>query len=672
MTLPSNTQEHRLTLQATVTPAGKFEILAITAGVGNGWTFPAEALKASLSLWDRVECFVDHDYFGHSLKDLAGVLHSPAWDEARKGIRAQLRTAGPSGPLLDALGREMLADEDPKPDVGFSADVLFTAKGKVVETILRVLSCDLVFDPARGGAFLRALNSARAPMPTSLNSKKGDTMSDPTKGQAPAPAPSVTREAVTPSVVNDVEAMLAAQRQQLEANALQDEIAAAQRARLQLCGYMLDAALLASRLPASLQSRVRTQFSGKAFEPADLTRAIDDARSLLGELGAGAVVQGPTGQIHAMYSETDRLSAATDDLLGAPRDERLKSLKIRPLSGIRELYLMLTGDHEMHGHYNADRVQLATTADFSGLVKNALNKIVAEHWDALGRAGYDWWQNIVTVEHFTSLNGITGTLVGTVGTLPTIAEGGEYTELAVGDSPETATFVKYGGYIPLTLELIDRDNAKKLSSYARELANAGIRRISALVAAIFTDASGTGPTLADGAVLFNNTAVTSSGGHANLLVAALSAAQWETVAAAMYNQPMLIKNATGYYGTGPKMAVDPRYCLVPRALGKTARDLFLNQWDITDNKHAENLLKGLVVPLIVPEWTDTTDWAAVADPAIAPAIYVGERFGLLPEIFVAGDSLSPAVFMNDETRLKVRLFCAVWVNDFRPLHKENV
>ncbi len=57
---------------------------------------------------------------------------------------------------------------------------------------------------------------------------------------------------------------------------------------------------------------------------------------------------------------------------------------------------------------------------------------------------------------------------------------------------------------------------------------------------------------------------------------------------------------------------------------------------------------------------------------VAPAIYVGERFGIMPEIFIAGDELSPAVFMNDEHRLKVRHFLAVWVNDFRPLHKSNV
>jgi len=57
------------------------------------------------------------------------------------------------------------------------------------------------------------------------------------------------------------------------------------------------------------------------------------------------------------------------------------------------------------------RIQLATTADFTGLVKNALNKIINNQWDLLGQAGYDWWKAIVHVEHFSSLNDITGMLV---------------------------------------------------------------------------------------------------------------------------------------------------------------------------------------------------------------------------------------------------------------------
>ena len=91
------------------------------------------------------------------------------------------------------------------------------------------------------------------------------------------------------------------------------------------------------------------------------------------------------------------------------------------------------------------------------------------------------------------------------------------------------------------------------------------------------------------------------------------------------------------------------------------------------NITSENQQQGQPGDVItVPEWTDATDWAAVCDPAVAPAIIIGERFGIAPEIFIAGDNLSPAVFTNDESRLKVRHFLSVFVVDYRPLHKSNV
>jgi hypothetical protein len=254
-----------------------------------------------------------------------------------------------------------------------------------------------------------------------------------------------------------------------------------------------------------------------------------------------------------------------------------------------------------------------------------------------------------------------------------VAEGAEYTELAIGDSPETATFTKYGGYIPLTLELLDRDDHRKLAAYPRELAAAGIRRISALIAAIFTDNAGVGPSLADGGALFNNTAVTTAGGHANLLMTALSGAEWEVVSTAVFNQPLLVKNAAGYYGTGSKLGLNPRFLLVPRALQLTAREIIYPTLKNASNIYSENQQRGEPGDVItVPEWTDANDWAAVVDPALAPSIILAERFGLMPEIFVAGDGLSPAVFMNDEHRIKVRHFNAVLVADFRGLHKSNV
>jgi hypothetical protein len=214
---------------------------------------------------------------------------------------------------------------------------------------------------------------------------------------------------------------------------------------------------------------------------------------------------------------------------------------------------------------------------------------------------------------------------------------------------------------------------RKLRQYPRELAKAGLRKISALVAAVFTDNSGTGPTMADTGALFNATAVTTAGGHANLLTTALSAAEWEVVSTAVYNQPLLIAQEAGYYGTGPKMAINPKYLVVPRALELTAKQILYPAWSYTDNKHSENLQQGQQGDVVVvPEWTDATDWAAVVDPRLVPGIVIGERFGLMPEIFIAGDELSPAVFMNDEHRIKVRHFLAVLVQDFRALHKSNV
>jgi hypothetical protein len=460
------------------------------------------------------------------------------------------------------------------------------------------------------------------------------------------------------------------------AEAVKAQAAQANAVLLSMCAGLLKSGLAASGLPATAQAQIKTRFqtrldAGEPFEPTELDGAIAEMRGIVAEAAASSLVAGPS-RISAMATTDDMLRAAVSDMFRVERDPGLEKITPARLSGIRELYLLLTGDYDLHGGYYAERMQLATTADFAGLVKNALNKAVANQWDRLGREGYDWWNSIVQVEHFTSLNDITGILVGTVGLLPTVAEQGEYTELAVGDSPEVASFVKKGGYVPLTLELIDRDETAKLRAYPRELANAGLRTLSSRIADVFTQASGTGPTMADTGVLFNSTAVTTAGGHANLLTTALSATQWDVVAAAVYNQPMLIKQAASYYGTGPKMAVEPRYCLIPRALRKTARDAFINAWDVTDNKHAENLLKGEVVPLVVPEWTDATDWAAVCDPAIAPGIVVGERFGIMPEIYVAGRETDPAVFMNDEHRIKVRMFNAILVQDFRPLHKSNV
>jgi predicted alpha/beta-hydrolase family hydrolase len=650
-----------------------FEMLAINAGIAKGHDieFTPEVLKESVALWNNVPCMLDHPglFQGPSVRDLAGTLHDPAWDDENQGIKARLSPVGPAAEVLQALRQAAKSNPAIMEAVGFSAVLNISANsGNKVTRIHHVASVDCVVNPARGGKFLQG----RVQDPPQQNNQ-GEKQMEENEETKP------TEEQQDKETQSLLAAQSAIKKQEVKNASVAESM---RQVRLQTCRDLLKVSLEAAHLPGPSAQRVQAAFEkrldkGEPFEPQELELAIQDEQSLISQLTAAGAIQGP-GRVTSMVNTADALEVAVDNLFGVPHEAKLANVKAAHLTGLRELYMMLTGDYDLHGGFYGERIQLATTSDFSGLVKNALNKVVAQNWDAVGRAGYDWWQKIATVEHFNSLNTITGILVGTVGSLPSVSEGAEYTELAIGDSPETADFTKYGGYIPLTLELIDRDDTRRLKAYAAELGNAAIRKISALEAAVFTANAGIGPTMADGGALFNNTAVTTLTGHANLLTTAIGAdyTAWNAIALAMFNQPMLIKNAAGYYGTGPKMAIWPRFCLVPGALKADAEALFVPRWASQLNSPATTKgavsWGGQVEVVTVPDWTDATDYAAVMDPAVAPAIIVGERFGLKPEIYTAGRETDPAVFMNDEHRIKVRMFNAILVQDFRPLHKENV
>jgi hypothetical protein len=663
------THRARLAVEGAVSGSGEFDVLAITAGEGNGWTFPAAALQNSLALWDGAECFIDHawnsrgDASGRSLRDLAGQLTAPTWDAAHQGIRARLKPVGPSAALLAELGRQLVREPQSAagraPRVGFSADVVFTAQGRQVTQILRVLSVDLVFNPARGGAFLRALNHLQEQGSIDMDSQGQNT---PTQAANPAAAlQSAASPALQTQLSEDTAAIQALRDAQQQQNALAQQAEAARQVRAQMCGYLLDSGLAAARLPAPVTERIRKQFAGQVFEPAQLTQAIDDARALLAELTGPGLIQGP-GRIQGMYSSEDQFSAAVFDLLGAERPQDLAALKTAKLSGIRELYTLMTGDCDFVGGYHPTRAQFASTGDLPAVLKNAMNKLIVQEWQELGRSGYRWWEPIVSVEHFNNLQQITGVLVGEVAPLPSVAEGAAYAALSVNDSAEVGAWNKYGGYIGLTLEMFERDETHRLRQYPKKLASAGLRRVSALVGSVFTSASGVGPTMADTSAVF-------AAGHNNLGTAALSSASWEAASAAIYNQSLLMAGA----GAAPKLALDAKYALVPRSLRLAAMQILYPNMEHSANIFSENMQKGQMGDVITcPEMSDANDWAAVADPRLAPGIIIGERFGLLPEIIIADGAQNGALFTNDEIRMKARHWLAVFVADYRPLYKSNV
>lgn len=601
----------------------RFEVTAITAGVGNGWQFTAEVLRASLGLWEGVEVFIDHQppATTRSLRDLAGVVYGARFDEEKQGVVLTLKPAGPSASLLAEIGTDWLGSTSPRPRLGFSADIVFSAAGKTVQEIHKVISLDLVYRPARGGAFNRILEQTKSQQEEEMEKNL--------------------------------------QLSEMGANTSEgtDLLQEVQKIKHDLLGLKLKE----SNLPEPVQEQLRKQFGQGPFGLAELDQAIQSQRELVAALQGRNMIQG-AGRIEEMRSQRDQLQAAADDLLGAPREAGMQSARVARLSGIRELYLRMTGDVDFHGRMGLDRTQLADSDSLSNVLKNSFNKIMLQQWEQLGKAGYRWWEKVVRVEHMNSLQDVSGILLGEVSALTVISEGGSYDELEISDSGESQSFRKYGGLLPITLEMIDKDETHKLRQLPQKLAASSIRNISSLVAGLFTSSNGTGPIMADGAHIFDASA------HKNLGTAALSAASFEAASQAIYQQSM-VSNDT----TKPMLAVDARYLLVPRALRLTARQILYPTFERESNIFSENMLRGELGDVItVPDWTDANDWAAIADPNLVPGIIIAERFGLMPEIFVAENEHGFDMLHNDTINLKVRHFLSVFAADYRPLYKANV
>lgn len=621
-----NWQRTQLGGRVSAAADGELQILAISAGNGNGWEFSAAVLRDSLPLWQSCECFIDHSWSERSVRDLAGVCSQPRWSESEGGIRMTVKPFGPAGNLLTQLAAEMQAAGSVLPDVGFSADLLFNAEGANVTHILRVFSVDLVIHPARGGKFISS---------NATNEKENKDM-----------------EEVQTNLSQGAEAKVT----ETKADELEE-------LRVQMSATLLESSLASAHLPESVNGRLRKQFGGRTFAAQELSDAIQEARQLMSDLSASTIVQSG-GRISEMTAPEDQITAALHDLMGVKRPNGLEGVHAARLSGIREFYTRMTGDLDFSGGYFGERAQFAVSANLPGVLKNVMNKLILARWEDLGRSGYRWWEPIVQVEHFNSLQDITGVLVGEVNLLPAVNEGDPYTELAVSDSSETGLWGKYGGYVGLTLEMFERDETHKLRQYPAKLASAALRRISALVGGIFTANSGVGPQMADGYKVFD-----ASHHNNNLGTTALSSAAWEAAGQAIYNQPLVVASGA----TAARQAVDAKYLLVPRNLRLTGMQILYPSFAHEANFFSENMQQGQMGDVItVPEFSDATDWAAVADPRLAPGIILGERFGVLPEIIIADGETNGALFTNDEIRMKVRHWVSVFVADYRPLYKANV
>ena len=423
---------------------------------------------------------------------------------------------------------------------------------------------------------------------------------------------------------------------------------------------------------AGLPAPVTRRLAAASYEsPEQLGQAIEAARQELAELAEADVIniggQAPRSRVSGMRTGVDRVAAAVDWIFGVRDAETPEPL----LRDVRHLYHALTGDYEFYGRFQPDRVQMtgATTDTLPNLAANAMNKVIVQQFSILTH--WRWYERVAAATpNDGSVQDMQWTVLGGIENLSVVPEKAAYGEIDMGDVAETDPFVKYGGYVPITLEMIRNSDIQRMQAVPRALALAAVRTRSAQVAAIFTANAGVGPTLSqDNKALFHTD-------HKNLAATAFGtdATAWRAARSECFNQTEV--------HSGKKLGLFPRFWLGPADLYDQALVNFGYGEGMPTTYAPEAQDRGFAdprpIPLAVPDFTDAKSWAYIVDPLIMPVIHIsyaqapGGGVHPAPELFTVSSPTAGLMFSNDVMPIKVRDWFAIGVNGYRGIGKRNV
>lgn len=368
-----------------------------------------------------------------------------------------------------------------------------------------------------------------------------------------------------------------------------------------------------------------------------------------------------------MLNDMDQFKEAFEALL----DGRRPANGIRPLSGIREAYIHLSGDYDMTGKFYGDRVQLSNvnTATMAGLMAEYLNMRVVRSFQT-----YDqFWRQYCQVENFSSLHDPHWLILGGIGELSDVAEGSTYTEKDWSVQTETSGWVKKGNWLGITMEAFDKDQTGYLQQAPRALAQAAYLSLGKSFTRMLITANGAGygPTIRDSKALFH-------ADHANLGNTALSQAAWEATRLAMARQ-----TEQGSNEVLGNLCI-PTSIMIPRHLENTALVMLASEGvlgsgnnDINpsalDGASSDARRQAARRMICVNDFLGTANsWFAFANPTNYPLIGLGFRYGETPQIYSVADERVGLMFTNDVMPIKIRFFFSMGPIDFRGMYMHKV
>lgn len=329
----------------------------------------------------------------------------------------------------------------------------------------------------------------------------------------------------------------------------------------------------------------------------------------------------------------------------------------------KDIALVAMGQPAACNRYRVQREAYHTTGSFPNLLLDAANKTLLAGYEEAPYTWEMWARNAGTTSDFKAINRIRFSEMATPEMVP---ENKSYPEAAMSDAKETYRIHKYGSVFTITWETVVNDDLDAISRIPAMQGAACRRKQNQAVYAVITDNAA----MADTGLLFNSTAQTTAGGHANL-AGSTGAPSVTTLNAGFVS--MLTKKGLR---SDVILNIQPSFLIVPAALSATALQLVGSIADPSSggsnagNSNTKNIygpngdrpLKVVVEPVL--DGNSSTAWYLAASNNQVDTVEV---------TFLEGEQ-SPVLesewdFDKDVYKYKVRQTFGVAPIDYRGLYK---
>ena len=241
-----------------------------------------------------------------------------------------------------------------------------------------------------------------------------------------------------------------------------------------------------------------------------------------------------------------------------------------------------------------------STSDFPNILANVANKSVAIGY-AAARQTWRLWAKAGSLPDFKASKRVR------LSDMPEMTEnlpGEEIDQAVISDNGEEVTLKTYARRLVITRQALINDDTGLFNSIFRMFGNRAGNQIEAAAYAVLTG----NPTMSDTGKLFNTTAVTTAGGHAN------QASSGALVSSTTVNAGMIAMGAqVGEKGT--VLSLQPRF-IVGGFNNKMPSEILTNSTQQTDATYNVdfNPFKGQLVSITSGHIT-TKKWFLIADPS---------------------------------------------------------